>query len=144
MKIQIATLDTLPFLYSIEQEVFDAESYPLSKRSFKTQLIKKNIYIATIDEKIIGYLLVLRYKHTLRIYSLGVLPEHRKQHIGYALISFIIQEAKKNGYRYLSLEVNTSNHAAIKLYEKLQFKTKKKLPHYYPKHDGIKMVLSLS
>ena len=143
MEINKAHIDTLPLLYTLEQQIFDAESYPLSKRSLKTQIQKGNVYLATIDEKIAGYLLVFRYKYTMRIYSLGILSAYRKQRIGQSLITFIIHQAKKEGYRTLSLEVNTSNHPAIELYAKLAFQPIKTLKNYYPNGDGLKMVLPL-
>ena len=51
---------------------------------------------------------------------MGVVPESRGQGIGSLLLDAIIQEAKKSGYRALSLSVDRNNRAKM-LYERAGF-----------------------
>jgi ribosomal protein S18 acetylase RimI-like enzyme len=53
--------------------------------------------------------------------GIAILPEYRKQGIGAILMKEIIQQAKFDGYKSLSLSVNPDNHLAVRLYEKLGF-----------------------
>lgn len=85
------------------------------------------IYIAKIDEKIVGYIYVkliiddTNIEKEAFINGLYVLEENRNNGIATSLI----KEAKKwcidNGAKYISLNVLFKNEQAISLYKKLNF-----------------------
>jgi ribosomal protein S18 acetylase RimI-like enzyme len=53
--------------------------------------------------------------------GIAILPDFRQQGIGAILMKEIIQQARFDGYKSLSLSVNPDNHLAVRLYEKLGF-----------------------
>lgn len=54
--------------------------------------------------------------------GIALLPNFRKHGIGSMLMKEIIEQAKSDGYKSLSLSVDPDNHSAVRLYEKLGFK----------------------
>jgi ribosomal-protein-alanine N-acetyltransferase len=57
------------------------------------------------------------------IVAVYTLPEFRGKNLSKELIERIINEAKKNGATTVSLMVNLMQESAVKLYEKMGFKT---------------------
>jgi ribosomal protein S18 acetylase RimI-like enzyme len=53
--------------------------------------------------------------------GIAIVPEYRKQGIGTLLLEKIIEQAKLDGYKALSLSVDPRNEAAVQLYRKLGF-----------------------
>jgi GNAT superfamily N-acetyltransferase len=53
--------------------------------------------------------------------GLGVIPERRRQYIGYRMMSYLIERARANGLTEIRLEVIEANNAARALYCKLNF-----------------------
>ncbi|MBA2872942.1 ribosomal protein S18 acetylase RimI-like enzyme [Anoxybacillus calidus] len=53
--------------------------------------------------------------------GIAIVPEYRKQGIGTLLLEKIIEQAKLDGYKALSLSVDPRNEAAVQLYQKLGF-----------------------
>jgi ribosomal protein S18 acetylase RimI-like enzyme len=62
----------------------------------------------------------IRHPH---IFLLYVVPEHRRQGIGTALMTFIEHWAKQRGDRQIGLQVFTSNTPALNLYHHLGYRT---------------------
>ncbi|HET6248656.1 MAG TPA: N-acetyltransferase [Tepidisphaeraceae bacterium] len=76
-----------------------------------------------------------------RIYSLVVDPNHRGQKIGQKLMAALLRELARRGAKRIYLEVEESNHGAIRLYEQLGFKIVKPLHHYYGRgKHGVHMM----
>jgi ribosomal protein S18 acetylase RimI-like enzyme len=61
-----------------------------------------------------------RYAH---IFLLYVVPEHRRQGIGSALMQQVQQWAKARGDRQIGLQVFCNNQAALELYQRLGYQT---------------------
>jgi len=110
------------------------------------QRFPKAFFVATVDYKIVGYIMCrvetgfstikkLSIAKKLHIISIAVLPKYRRMGIGQALISKIL-ESKLPEYNVNEcyLEVRPSNKAAIDLYKKFAFKLVKEILHYY--RDG--------
>jgi ribosomal protein S18 acetylase RimI-like enzyme len=57
------------------------------------------------------------------IFLLYVLPEHRRQGIGKALMQYAEDWARNRGDRQIGLQVFTSNTAALNLYNQLGYQT---------------------
>lgn len=70
------------------------------------------------DESNRGYGFVDRETPELGI---AVLPAYRGQGVGVKLMQELIQQAQKDGFPSLSLSVDPSNQAAVRMYEKLGF-----------------------
>lgn len=143
MQISQASLTHLKALCELENAIFDAQSFPLSKRNFIYHLKKGNISVAQEQTQLVGYILIFSYKKSLRIYSLAVDKDFRGQKVGMKLMQYAKELAVKMQKERLTLEVKTSNKNAIRLYEKFGFKILKILKEYYPNEDGYKMGRSL-
>jgi GNAT superfamily N-acetyltransferase len=63
----------------------------------------------------------VRSKHKAFLFGMYVLPKHRKQGMGRALLEAVISRAEKVGIRQVNLTVNSENRAAVLLYESCGF-----------------------
>lgn len=130
-------------LLEIEYECFQNDCFKLSKDNFLYHIKKQNIFVFLCDNIVAGYILILRYKKSIRIYSIAVKNNYKNMGIGKKLCDYAIEYSKLNLKNKVYLEVRVSNFSAIKLYEKLGFKFYKKLQNYYCDEDGIKMFLNI-
>ena len=140
INIRNMTLDDIESVFEIEKSIF---SVPWSKKSFESSISSKDtIYIvATIDEKIVGYLGIYILGDQSDISNVGVHKDYRRMHIAEAMLSYIFDRAKSNNVKEITLEVRESNVAAISLYEKMGFKEIGIRKNYYqkPLENGLLM-----
>lgn len=105
----------------------------------------RTFIVATVDEKIVGYIMCrvevgfseiksLRMARKGHIISLAVLPEHRKKGIAHALLSEVLRNISEYGAGECYLEVRISNKPAIDLYQDFEFKKSRMIRGYY--RDG--------
>lgn len=131
MMIQKATAKDAKALYVLEQKVFTPCDYPLSLRAFYYH-IQKNLLLKAVDDgTIVGYILLFKIKKTLKIHSIAVIKEFRRQDVGLKLIENALGAYDDKKYHQTALEVRSDNIPAIKLYQKLGFVIKKELPFFY-------------
>ena len=118
-------------LYKLEQELFRAENFPLSRASFVYHVKNNLLYVVQVDGEIIGYVLVLTKRSKAKLYSLGVSSFHRGKNIAQKLLLKAIEEVNTLNFTQLLLEVRVDNEAAISLYRKLGFLTTQTLKNFY-------------
>ena len=80
----------------------------------------------------------------LHINTMAVAANWRRQGVASALLRFVFADAQSAGARKATLEVRESNHAAIRLYESLGFRTAARRPRYYTKPDEDALILWLN
>jgi ribosomal-protein-alanine N-acetyltransferase len=73
-------------------------------------------HIAWVDEISPGFALALHLGEECEILALGVLPSHRREGIGSALLDAICVEGRLRGARRIVLEVAVDNRAALSVY----------------------------
>lgn len=130
----------LPYLYKLEDSLFSPEEGRFTPSIFRYHYRLKNRIFALIDDgEIAGYVLVIMYLKTARIYSLAVGLSYQGKGYGKKLCQYAIDLAMKMEKKSISLEVRSSNKKAIDLYSSLGFVIQKVLPSYYGNEDGIKM-----
>ncbi|WP_028401929.1 ribosomal protein S18-alanine N-acetyltransferase [Ectobacillus panaciterrae] len=106
---------------TIEQASF---AIPWTEEAFEKELTVNEYARYTVmaeDQKIIGYCgmwLILDESH---ITNIAVLPEYRGRKLGERLLGFVIEQARRQGAKTMTLEVRVSNEAAQGLYRKLGF-----------------------
>ena len=111
----------LPIYYSIDEYLYFCLISPC-----------KEILIAELDGKMVGYILAEYDESFLHVLSFGVYPEYRKMGIGGALINELVKIAKTNGKIIgISLFVHVGNENGIIFYEKYGFKKVQTLTNYY-------------
>jgi [ribosomal protein S18]-alanine N-acetyltransferase len=115
----------------IEQACFPSH-WPES--AFHNELANRcaRYLVAKSDGRCIGFAGMWVIMDEAHITTLGVLPEFRRNKIGERLLVGLLEIARSLGARRATLEVRTSNEAAIRLYEKYGFVTAALRRKYYP------------
>jgi ribosomal-protein-alanine N-acetyltransferase len=70
------------------------------------------------------------------VVSVAVMPEHRRQGIGAALVSKALEAMKLYNAKQCYLEVRVSNEEAVRLYRKLGFEVSRTVHGYYADGEG--------
>ena len=78
--------------------------------------------------------------------NIAVAPERRRQGVGRAILSALVDRARALGGSFLSLEVRPSNQGAVALYTQLGLKPAGLRKNFYdcPKEDGLIMTISFT
>lgn len=105
----------------------------ISNERLKGLLDKNCIYVARIDEKIVGYIIIdimeknnsfIRYRKLLVVDTLCVDENYRGKGIGTKLLEFAKKMGKDNNCTDMYLTVNPKNENAINVYEKFGMRLK--------------------
>jgi [ribosomal protein S18]-alanine N-acetyltransferase len=118
-------------------ERIERRSYPTpwSRSMFASELAKpSSISLGAFEAEtgeLLGYLVISRYVDAWHVMNVAVEPEHRRQGIAIALFERLFEVTANDGRRGYTLEVRISNEAAIKLYERLGFRSRGVRRGYY-------------
>ncbi len=131
MQVRRLVYSDLPAVLSIERRAFET---PWSLAMFVLELSKPSgICLAAIDDdRLAGYLVCSRYADVWHLMNIAVAPERRRRGHARQLLERLFEEAGPDA-RY-TLEVRTSNHGAIAMYERLGFRRAGHRRRYY--HDN--------
>jgi ribosomal protein S18 acetylase RimI-like enzyme len=149
--IRIASADDFERIVALENLCFPKE-FAYTRRQLRYLLMKANstVLVETTETLIRGFIIILYRRGTTvaGIETINVDPIHRKKGIGLQLLSATEKLLRKKGIHKIRLEVSTTNHAAIKLYENAGFKKIALLKKYYyydhkDSRDAIRMVKEL-
>lgn len=132
-------LDTLP------------ENYPEYFFRQIQERYAEAFFVAEKEGKVIGYIMCrmeggisnfgLRWVRRGHIVSVAVLQEYRRQNIASELIKHSMKTLETvYGAKEVILEVRISNHAAVKLYDKLRFKRIRTLSTYYRNGEDAQLM----
>lgn len=101
--------------------------------TLENELKNENSYyiVAKINNDIVGFAGIKVVIDEADIMNIVVRKDKRKSGIGSALFNSILNYAKSNCIKKITLEVNEENVSAINLYEKFGFKTIAERPKYY-------------
>ena len=143
--ITLMTYDDVPQVAAIERQCFPD---PWSERMLREHL--DNQCAAALvargeDGTILGYGGLLVVLDEGYITNVAVRPEHRRQGIGSDLLNVFENFARGNQLAFLTLEVRSSNAAAIALYQKAGYEEAGRRRGYYahPREDAVIMTLWL-
>jgi glutathione synthase/RimK-type ligase-like ATP-grasp enzyme/ribosomal protein S18 acetylase RimI-like enzyme len=147
MKIHIrkANDDDLSFLLNLEKEsfpLFQQNSRQNIKHGIDSQFQEFFIAEHHLKKRItkIGSLVVFKYKHTLRIYSIAIMPEYQNKGVGDYLIKYAKEYAVQNNFERVLLEVRANNHKLIGWYKQRGFQSLDLHKDYYRQgEDALKM-----
>jgi ribosomal-protein-alanine N-acetyltransferase len=122
----------LPQVIAIERRAFPT---PWSLAMFVLELSKPSgICLAALeDDRVVGYMVCSRYDVVWHVMNVAVDDRQRRRGIGTDLLRELFAQADRPGEQY-TLEVRTSNDAAITLYERFGFRPAGVRPGYY--HDN--------
>jgi ribosomal-protein-alanine N-acetyltransferase len=132
LQIRRLTYADLPQVIAIERRAFPT---PWSLAMFVLELSKPSgiCLAATIEERIVGYLVCSRYDTVWHVMNVAVDDRLRRQGIASTMMERLFELADKPNEQY-TLEVRTSNDAAIRLYEGFGFRAAGHRRAYY--HDN--------
>ena len=97
-----------------------------------SDIIKSNfdeVYGFYQDDRLIGFIHILRMYETLDIVNVVVDTEYRNRGVGSALLNYVI--GLYEDVNSIMLEVNVNNTAAVSLYEKCGFEVINRRNNYY-------------
>ncbi|WP_342381027.1 GNAT family N-acetyltransferase [Myxococcus stipitatus] len=83
--------------------------------------------VARVAGESAGLVLVARRGRVSRVAGMGIVPSHRGQGLGGAMLRPLLEEARARGDARMVLEVIEQNTAAVKLYERLGFRKTRRL-----------------
>ena len=96
-------------------------------------------------QRIAGYIVARESAGELHINNVAVREQYRRRGIGSALLTRIMEAARRLKVQVAFLEVRSGNLAAQALYERFGFKAIARRPDYYsdPREDAVVMSLTL-
>ncbi|WP_299167173.1 ribosomal protein S18-alanine N-acetyltransferase [uncultured Arthrobacter sp.] len=129
-------LQDIPAVGSLEQKLFPVDAWPLELFFDEFAQVETRQYlIAEADGQLIGYCGVMVLGATADIQTIGVLPEYEGQGIGTAMLTSMLDEARRRGATETLLEVREDNPRARTLYERFGFAHIHTRRGYY--RDGV-------
>ena len=120
----------LPQVIAIERRAFPT---PWSLAMFVLELSKQSsVCLGAVEGTsgpLLGYLICARYDTVWHLMNVAVDPARRRRGVGWGLLTAMIERA--GAEEPYTLEVRESNASAIRLYERLHFRTAGRRPRYY-------------
>jgi [ribosomal protein S18]-alanine N-acetyltransferase len=131
-EIRRLTYADLPQVIAIERRAFPT---PWSLAMFVLELSKPGgvCLAARRDGGLVGYLICSRYDTVWHVMNVAVDPDVRRSGVATTLLLELLDRVGDDGARF-TLEVRTSNLAAIALYERFGFRAAGRRRAYY--HDN--------
>lgn len=138
--IRDARREDIPALEELEQQCF---SMPWTAEQLLGQLPDKNhrFVVAERDGELLGYVGMMFVLDEGYISNVATAPSARRQGIGRALITALMEQAGELELSFVTLEVRRSNEPAKALYAQQGFVPVGERKDYYrcPKEDAILM-----
>jgi ribosomal-protein-alanine N-acetyltransferase len=103
------------------------------------------VMVHKTDQRLIGYVIYWKIREEVHINNIAVHPDFRRKGIAKYVLREILAKIKKEGVRFVTLEVRPSNKAALSLYRKLGFQAFGVRENYYlkPREDALILGKSL-
>lgn len=92
---------------------------------------RQYIFMAFCGAELVGSVVGKAENPSGYIAMLGVDEGYRNRGVGKSLVRCCVERMRENGLVFVYLEAETSNHAAVSLYEKLGFRKTMFLDRYY-------------
>lgn len=143
IRVETGSIRHLQELYEIESRCFDEEAFTEDQIATLLTGYSSVSLIALSSDAIIGFIIGSMYfeRNSLmgHVFTIDVLPDHRRKRVGTLLLQELEKLFKAKGAHACTLEVREDNIAAIGLYRKLGYKTISKLRNYYGQIHGIRL-----
>ena len=138
-KLIIDDIDYIEQIFNLEKEIFTSSAF---NRTYLDTLIKGDnsfIYVYLLENKVLGYLMVLDSIDVYEILAIATIEEYRNKGIAQELLD-------KIKIKDIFLEVRESNQVAINFYKKNKFKEISVRKNYYsePNENAIIMKLEVN
>lgn len=143
MKVEIHKLNE-NFLNEINLIEQDSFKEPWSKEAYEKEISNPlaNYRVITFEDKVVAYGGFWKILDEADINNIAVKKEFRGMGFGKMLMNALIEDAKSQNIKAMTLEVRVTNESAIALYKKLGFKEAGIRKNYYSdKEDALIMWL---
>jgi len=121
-------------VYAIEKQV---QTHPWNLQQFAESLANYQCSVIEQKHQVIGFCILQPVLDEANLLLMAIAPQFQGQGLGYQLLDQAIQQLKNNPVQ-IFLEVRESNHAAIALYQKLDFHQIDLRKNYYPNAHGAR------
>ena len=141
--IRKMTLGDIEQVVAIDRVSF---SLPWPERSFRFDLTDNpasRCWVAEVDGKIVGMIVVWLIVDEVHVATIATHPEFRRQGIAKNLLSHALQHLSTEGAQSSFLEVRASNLAAQDLYRKFGFEESGVRRRYYRDNDEDALLMTL-
>ena len=142
--IRKMTLADIEQVIAIDRVSF---SLPWPERSFRFELTDNpasRCWVAEVDGKIVGMIVVWLIVDEVHVATIATHPEFRRQGIAKNLLAHALQHMSNEGAQSSFLEVRASNLAAQDLYRKFGFEESGVRRRYYRDNDEDAILMTLS
>ena len=143
LMIRKMTLDDIPAVVQLDRISF---SLPWPERSFRFELTDNpasRCWVAEIDGKLVGMIVVWLLVDEAHVATLATHPDFRRRGIATRLLSYALRNLIAEGARSSFLEVRVSNIVAQEMYRKLGYKESGRRPRYYKDNDEDAILMNL-
>ncbi|WP_457967805.1 ribosomal protein S18-alanine N-acetyltransferase [Arthrobacter sp. D1-29] len=130
------TLDDVPTVNALEQRLFPNDAWPLQMFFDElSQTATRRYLVAETTTGIVGYAGLMCIEPIADVQTIAVVPEFEGRGIGSALLTQLIDEARRRGAADVLLEVRSDNPRAQQLYLRFGFEEIHLRRKYY--RDGV-------
>ncbi len=114
---------------------------PWSRSLFSEEIAQptRRYVVAEAGGALCGYGGIMLMGEDAHVVTLAVAPGHREKGVASRLLMALIDVARDNGARHLTLEVRESNRPALELYRKFGFEPAGTRRGYYATEDAVVM-----
>jgi len=137
----------VPGIFLIEKEAFSNPAEKFDRRRIRYLIRRPGsiVMVAYRGGEVLGWVAALPRRRLRtrwgRIYAVAVHRSARGRGLGERLMRVAMRRLESLGVSYISLEVRTTNRAAIRLYRKLGFGEGRKIADYYGHgRDAVRMM----
>jgi ribosomal-protein-alanine N-acetyltransferase len=141
VKLRPMTEADLPAVMEIERITFplDAWSEGMMRGELADMPRTRHYVVALVDDEIVGYAGLAAAADQADVQTIAVLEKHRRSGIGSAMLSELLDEARRRGAREIFLEVRADNPAAQSVYRRFGFEEIGTRRRYYD--DGTDAIM---
>jgi [ribosomal protein S18]-alanine N-acetyltransferase len=127
-------LNDIELVAAVDHQSFES-IWTISSKGLEAAFFQSaHASVAELDGEIVGYELSTANNFSAHLARVAVLPQFQQEHIGYQLVSDMIDSFTQRGISSITVNTQSTNHASLQLYKKIGFKlTGEQFPVYkYP------------
>lgn len=114
-----------------------SHAFPWTRGNLADSLIAGHgAWLATENEKMIGYAILMQVVDEVHLLNITVLPEFQRYGRGGLLLNFLFDQARLKACTRMLLEVRSGNVSGLGLYRRHGFAEIGRRHDYYPAQDG--------
>ena len=142
--IRKMALEDVPSVIDLDRKSFNL---PWPERSFRFELTANpasRCWVADLDGKIVGMIVVWLIMEEAHVATLATHPDFRRRGIGTKLLSHALRQMIDEGARSSFLEVRESNFSAQEMYRKFGYEASDRRLRYYKDNNEDAILMNLA